>query len=207
MVEWERDFGCNEIADLLGRARSYFKGLVAEGVLPHRKATVRGGTSFRVTVRDLYDGGYLNLPHLFGSWEPTWEFIVSDRLLRCYSGHSIRTGRRCVSGLFHYPHLQGPAYTCLSCYQNYLKTLPCHYCGEHNERMQLEHKTPVSVGGAFGFENVLPSCHACNQDKMQKTYDEYREYVIQRWFLVAKFRQEVGIDKATDLIVQPTLWG
>jgi len=73
--------------------------------------------------------------------------------------------------------------------------------------MQLEHKTPVSVGGAFGLENVLPSCHACNQDKMQKTYDEYREYIIQRWFLVAKFRQEVGIDKATDLIVQPTLWG
>jgi len=208
MAEWEREFSLNELSRLLGRSKPYFVRLASQGILPYRVGKgAQGQTSSRVNVRDLYDGGHLNLPHLFDAWEPTWDFLVAEQLLRCYAGHPIKTNTRCILGLFHHPHLQGPAYTCLGCYHKYLKSLPCHYCGEHSDRMQLEHKTPLSVGGAFGLENVLPSCQPCNMDKLQRTYDEYREYIIQRFFLVAKFRQEVGIDKATDLIVQPTLWG
>ncbi len=54
----------------------------------------------------------------------------------------------------------------------------CKYCGvklDWNER-EIEHKIPVSKGGDNSNSNLCISCHQCNVEKGDRTYDEYIAY-------------------------------
>ena len=48
----------------------------------------------------------------------------------------------------------------------------CYYCGEKKE-LEIEHKIPVSRGGKFEKENIVPSCKLCNRKKGTMTEKEF----------------------------------
>lgn len=54
----------------------------------------------------------------------------------------------------------------------------CFYCGSSGIPLYREHKTPLSRGGNFTPENIVPACRSCNTRKGAKTVEEYREYLI-----------------------------
>lgn len=43
----------------------------------------------------------------------------------------------------------------------------CVYCGE-KKKLTMDHIIPVSKGGSFTKENILPSCQSCNSKKCDK---------------------------------------
>lgn len=66
----------------------------------------------------------------------------------------------------------------------------CYYCGleltsddidtiegRYNSWMDVDHLQPKAAGGLDTFENMVPSCKACNCAKGRKTLEEYRQYV------------------------------
>src|SRR5690606_1208174 len=64
----------------------------------------------------------------------------------------------------------------------------CYLCGrttdpklspQHPMRTVLEHKTPLSRGGAHSLDNCATACWECNSRKGAKTEEEYKEAV--RW--------------------------
>jgi 5-methylcytosine-specific restriction endonuclease McrA len=42
----------------------------------------------------------------------------------------------------------------------------CGYCGEKPLRLQVDHMTPVAMGGTNDESNLMPACHPCNNYKM-----------------------------------------
>lgn len=60
----------------------------------------------------------------------------------------------------------------LECFNN-----SCCYCGE-NSTMTRDHFVPVSEGGGFTLENILPACRSCNSSKGNRDFfDWYPHYV------------------------------
>lgn len=67
----------------------------------------------------------------------------------------------------------------------------CAYCGEHYEVLEQEHFIPVSKGGEFTKNNIVPSCRSCNASKLnhdfsewypkQKFYSSEREMIIKEY--------------------------
>lgn len=53
----------------------------------------------------------------------------------------------------------------------------CYYCGEPTARFHKEHRQPVSKGGGYTKENIVPACQRCNNRKNNKTEAEFREYL------------------------------
>lgn len=51
----------------------------------------------------------------------------------------------------------------------------CIYCGSP-EKITVEHRLPVSLGGDNTFRNLAPACLSCNSGKRNKTEDEYRDW-------------------------------
>lgn len=49
----------------------------------------------------------------------------------------------------------------------------CVYCGKKNQPLEVEHIKPKSKGGSDRFSNLTLSCTLCNQDKGNKSIDEY----------------------------------
>lgn len=50
----------------------------------------------------------------------------------------------------------------------------CYYCGEHS-KMTMDHKVPLSRGGAHSPSNIVAACVTCNKRKGTQTTDEYLE--------------------------------
>ena len=49
----------------------------------------------------------------------------------------------------------------------------CAYRGEAGP-LQVDHRTPLSRGGANSIDNILPACRKCNTEKGQLTEAEFR---------------------------------
>lgn len=45
----------------------------------------------------------------------------------------------------------------------------CAYCGRDDTRMTKDHVVPVSQGGAYTLENIVPACQSCNSKKHSRT--------------------------------------
>lgn len=56
----------------------------------------------------------------------------------------------------------------------------CAYCGKHHETLEQEHFVPVSKGGHFTKNNILPACRTCNASKNNHDYFEW--YTAQKFF-------------------------
>jgi 5-methylcytosine-specific restriction endonuclease McrA len=55
----------------------------------------------------------------------------------------------------------------------------CYYCGcDLGDDWQLEHKIPLSRGGAHTLSNLAMSCPECNRDKRSMTDREFMAWLI-----------------------------
>ena len=55
----------------------------------------------------------------------------------------------------------------------------CAYCGHELEYkdMQVDHVTPLRIGGTDTIGNMLPACRSCNHYKHTLDLEGYREYL------------------------------
>jgi len=71
----------------------------------------------------------------------------------------------------------------------------CAYCGKQLPLTQ-EHFIPLSKGGEYTNNNVIPSCQSCNSSKgnklFEKWYSEYEKYSKQRENKILKFLNYKG---------------
>ncbi|RCX22946.1 HNH endonuclease [Fontibacillus phaseoli] len=58
--------------------------------------------------------------------------------------------------------------TCLSYFGH-----SCAYCGEPEADLQQDHVIPVSAGGGYVAENIIPACKSCNSSKRHSDYIEW----------------------------------
>lgn len=80
-------------------------------------------------------------------------------------------------------------------YQVYIKYGGrCAYCGQPitYKEMQVEHREPLSLGGADSPENYMPSCRTCNHYKHTLTVEEFRKQI---GLLTGRLRERVYIYK------------
>lgn len=56
----------------------------------------------------------------------------------------------------------------------------CHYCGTTGVKLEQEHKLPLSRGGPYTAENIVPCCEKCNRHKHNKTEEEFLQLLKSR---------------------------
>ena len=56
----------------------------------------------------------------------------------------------------------------------------CAYCGKTNIKLVQEHVIPVSQGGEYTRDNIVPSCDACNKKKWARTPEEAGMKIINK---------------------------
>jgi 5-methylcytosine-specific restriction endonuclease McrA len=56
----------------------------------------------------------------------------------------------------------------------------CFYCGISGVTLHKEHKIPISRGGGFVKENIVPACGSCNSQKSFRTPEEFAEYLKEK---------------------------
>lgn len=56
----------------------------------------------------------------------------------------------------------------------------CHYCGVKTDKLHQEHKTPLSKGGGYAMDNIVPSCKSCNSSKGVADYKHFIKQSQQR---------------------------
>lgn len=52
----------------------------------------------------------------------------------------------------------------------------CAYCGGE-KKLSQDHVIPLSRGGGYTKDNIVPACKSCNSKKGDRTADEYFEYL------------------------------
>ena len=55
----------------------------------------------------------------------------------------------------------------------------CAYCGK-NEKLTQDHLIPLSKGGNYSYNNIIPACRFCNSSKHDKDLDDW--YVKQSFY-------------------------
>lgn len=75
----------------------------------------------------------------------------------------------------------------------------CAYCGETDEKLEMEHVIPVYNGGGFTKSNIIPSCKPCNASKGIKPfygwYKEYKDYDKKREEKILRFINDKNAKK------------
>jgi 5-methylcytosine-specific restriction endonuclease McrA len=56
----------------------------------------------------------------------------------------------------------------------------CFYCKKFPDDYHIDHKQPPNRGGSHSMENWVLACMQCNQEKHNKTVDEYRAWLRER---------------------------
>ena len=77
----------------------------------------------------------------------------------------------------------------------------CAYCGKKS-KLQQEHVIPVSKGGTYTKDNILPACKSCNSSKNNRDfatwYKSYKHYNEVRGAKIYQYiKKGVAYDKAT----------
>lgn len=53
----------------------------------------------------------------------------------------------------------------------------CAYCGRKLKRLQQEHVVPISKGGGYTKDNIIPACKRCNGTKSDMDLKDFLEYI------------------------------
>ena len=61
----------------------------------------------------------------------------------------------------------------------------CAYCGDSECNLEQEHIIPVSKGGGYTADNIIPACRACNASKKDRDLEEW--YSEQEFFNIGRF--------------------
>lgn len=64
----------------------------------------------------------------------------------------------------------------------------CAYCG-HNDKLEQDHFIPVSKGGHYTANNIIPACRSCNASKNNK--------IMQDWFI---WREEYSLERMVKIL-------
>ena len=72
----------------------------------------------------------------------------------------------------------------------------CAYCGmtkeehkiEHNQRLHQDHFIPLSKGGGYTKDNIIPACRSCNSSK-RDTY--FKEWYSQQEYYSTEREQKI----------------
>lgn len=62
---------------------------------------------------------------------------------------------------------------CKKYFENENGVTECAYCGKEMKRVTQDHFIPVSKGGNYSKDNILPACSSCNSSKCNKDFDEW----------------------------------
>ena len=69
----------------------------------------------------------------------------------------------------------------------------CAYCGS-TESLEQEHVIPVSRGGQYTPDNIIPACRSCNASKnnkiMQDWFTQHESYSVERMANILKYVQK-----------------
>lgn len=49
----------------------------------------------------------------------------------------------------------------------------CAYCGKKLKRLTQDHVIPLSKGGTYTADNIIPACKSCNSSKHDKDFEEW----------------------------------
>lgn len=75
---------------------------------------------------------------------------------------------------------------CKNFFRNYKNELECAYCGKVLKRATQEHFIPLSKGGNYTKDNILPVCGSCNSSKCNKDFEEW--YKLKEFY--SEFRKQ-----------------
>jgi len=56
----------------------------------------------------------------------------------------------------------------------------CVYCNQENIPLEIDHLIPKSKGGSNRLSNLVIACRACNQEKSNRSLEEYKPQVLQK---------------------------
>ena len=56
----------------------------------------------------------------------------------------------------------------------------CFYCGASGVILHKEHQIPISRGGGYTKDNIVPACGSCNSQKSFRTPEEFAEYLQEK---------------------------
>lgn len=81
----------------------------------------------------------------------------------------------------------------------------CAYCGESDcGRIEQEHVIPLSKGGHYTANNIIPSCKSCNSSKHSRDFEHW--YLNSPIFSEPRYLKIIlylaGVDNATDRTVE-----
>ena len=68
----------------------------------------------------------------------------------------------------------------------------CSYCGNSEDKIGKEHIVPVSKGGGYTADNIIPACQSCNASKYSKDLEE--------WYMKYEYYNEKRLNKILDYI-------
>ena len=71
----------------------------------------------------------------------------------------------------------------------------CAYCGDTN-RLEQEHVIPVTKGGHYTLDNIIPACKSCNSSKHNKLLEE--------WYFAHEKYSEKRLDKIKNYLNEIT---
>ncbi|EMJ5875358.1 HNH endonuclease [Clostridioides difficile] len=62
---------------------------------------------------------------------------------------------------------------CKKYFNNEHGVVECAYCGKEIKKVTQEHFIPISKGGNYTRDNIIPACGSCNSSKCDKTFEEW----------------------------------
>lgn len=68
----------------------------------------------------------------------------------------------------------------------------CAYCLEETSELQIEHIIPVSQGGGFTKQNIIPACPSCNMSKNTRH--------MENWYRKQDFFSQTQLEKIWELM-------
>jgi hypothetical protein len=77
----------------------------------------------------------------------------------------------------------------------------CAYCGASDRALQKDCVLPISRGGRYTLENVVPACAACNASKCNDEVTAWmrRKRLDEKAFLVRQYEVRLALRSATSL--------
>lgn len=81
---------------------------------------------------------------------------------------------------------------CKDYFRNRYGVLECAYCGKELKKATQDHFIPVSKGGHYTRNNIVPVCKSCNSSKCDKDFEE--------WYKGKEFYSEIRLQKVYEYL-------
>ena len=79
----------------------------------------------------------------------------------------------------------------------------CAYCGKHLSRLTQDHFIPLSKGGAYARDNIVPACRSCNSSKHNldffEWYKNFKHYDPEREARILDYLKNMAIPRESEI--------